>query len=66
LLWNRFGPLFTNDIRCGRASRSLGFRRCQRYLDVVRVKLSSEMVYVWRGVDHGGEALAGFVDRSRH
>ena len=34
-------------------------------LDEMYVKLSGEMVYLWRAVDHEGEVLESYVTKSR-
>jgi putative transposase len=56
--WNRFGPMFAADIRRQRISRMRGFRQWRWHLDEMYVKLNGEMVYLWRAVDHEGEAYA--------
>ena len=63
--WNRFGPLFAADIRRQRVSRMRGFRQWRWHLDEVYVKISGEMHYLWRAVDHEGEVLESFVTRTR-
>ena len=65
LWWNRFGPLFAGDIRRQRVSRMRGFRHWRWHLDEMYVKLSGEMVYLWRAVDHEGEVLESYVTRTR-
>ena len=56
--WNRFGPMFAGDIRRQRVSRMRGFRHWRWHLDEMYVKLTGEMVYLWRAV-----LLAGAVIR---
>jgi putative transposase len=63
--WNRFGPLFASDIRRQRVSRMRGYRHWRWHLDEMYVKLSGEMVYLWRAVDHEGEVLESYVTRTR-
>lgn len=65
LWWNRFGPMFTGEIRRRRVSRMRGFRHWRWHLDEMYVKLNGEMVYLWRAVDHGGEILESFVTKTR-
>lgn len=65
LWWNRFGPLFANDIRRQRVSRMKGFRHWRWHLDEMYVKLNGEMVYLWRAVDHEGEILESYVTKKR-
>ena len=52
LWWNRFGPLFAGDIRRQRVSRMRDFRHWRWHLDEMYVKLTGEMDYLWRAVDH--------------
>lgn len=57
-LWgNRLGPMFAADIRRQRVQAMRGVRHWRRHLDEMHVKLSGEMVYLWRAVDHEGEIL---------
>jgi len=46
LWWNRFGPLFADDIRRQRVSRMKGFRQWKWHLDEVYVKINGEMHYL--------------------
>ncbi len=62
--WNRFGPMFAGHIRRQRVSRMRGFRHWRWHLDEMYVKLSGEMVYLWRAVDHEGEVLESFVTKT--
>src|SRR3954463_8771576 len=63
--WNRFGPLFSADIRRQRVSRMRGFRQWRWHLDEMYVKVNGEMRYLWRAVDHEGEILESFVTKER-
>ncbi len=63
--WNRFGPLFAADIRRQRVSRINGFRHWISHLGEVYVKISGEMHYLWRAVDHEGEILESYVTKKR-
>lgn len=65
LWWNRFGPLFAADIRRQRTSNMRGSRHWRWHLDEMYEKLSGEVVYLWRAVDHEGEILERFVTKSR-
>ena len=62
--WNRFGPLFANEIR---KRRIVGMKssRWQWHLDEVFVKINGERHYLWRAVDHEGEVLESFVTKTR-
>jgi putative transposase len=64
LWWNRFGPLFAGDIRRQRVSRMRGNRHWRWHLDEMYVKLNSEMVYLWRAVDHEGEVLESYATKT--
>ena len=65
LWWNRFGQMFAADIRRQRVSRMRGFRHWKWNLDEMYVRLSGEMVYLWRAVDHEGEVLESYVTKTR-
>lgn len=65
LWWNRFGPLFAGEIRRQKLSRMCGFRHWQWHLDEMYVKISGEMRYLWRAVDHEGDVLEPFVTTTR-
>lgn len=57
-LWvDRFGPLFAGKIRSRRASHLRQITQWQWHLDEVFVKIRDEQHYLWRAVDHEGEAL---------
>ena len=63
--WNRFGPLFTAEIRRRRVNCMRGFRHWRWHLDEVFVKISGERHYLWRAVDHEGEILESYVTTKR-
>jgi putative transposase len=63
--WNRFGPLFSADIRRQRVSRMRGFRHWKWHLDEVYVKINGETHYLWRAVDHEGEILESYATKAR-
>ena len=63
--WNRFGPMFTADIRRQRVSRMRGFRHWQLHLDEMYVRINGGMVYLLRAVDHDGEVLESYVTKAR-
>ena len=62
--WNRFGPLFANEIRKRRAE-GVRSSRWRWHLDEVFVKINGERHYLWRAVDHEGEVLESFVAKTR-
>jgi len=61
--WNRFGPLFSADIRRQRVNRMCGFRHWRWHLDEVYVKINGETHYLWRAVDREGEVLESFATK---
>jgi putative transposase len=65
LWWNRFRPIFASRIRRRRTRRMRAFSNCQWHLDEVFVKINGEIHYLWRAVDHEGEALESFVTKTR-
>ncbi len=63
--WNRFGPMFAAEIRRKRVQRMRAFAHWRWHLDEVYVKISGEMRYLWRAVDHEGEVLESFATVTR-
>jgi putative transposase len=63
--WNRFGPMFTAEIRRRRVDRMRNCRQWRWHLDEMYVKINGEMHYLWRAVDHEGEVLESFVTKTR-
>ena len=63
--WNRFGPLFTREIRKKRISHPQNYSNWKWYLDEVFVKINGETHCLWRAVDHEGEVLEAFVSKRR-
>ena len=55
-LWNRFGPMFTAEVRKRRVRHS-SYSQWRWHLDEVFVKINGETHYLWRAVDHEGEVL---------
>jgi putative transposase len=62
--WNRFGPMFANEIR-KRRIEGMKSSRWRWHLDEVFVKINGERRYLWRAVDHEGEVLESFVTKTR-
>jgi putative transposase len=62
--WNRFGPMFANEIRKRRIHRQ-SFSQWRWHLDEVFVRINGETQYLWRAVDHEGEVLEAFVTKRR-
>ncbi len=65
LWWNRFGLMFTAEIRRRGVNRMRRFRHWRWHLDEMHVKMSAKMVYLWRVVDHEGKVLKNFVTKKR-
>ena len=63
--WNRFGVVFTAEIRRGRVQAMRAFRHRRWHLDEMFVKINGVKHYLWRAVDHEGEVLESFVSRTR-
>ena len=64
--WNRFGPIFASEIRKKRAQRLRVWPQWQWHLDEMFVKISGEMHYLWRAVDHEREVLEAYVTKTRN
>ena len=58
--WNRVGPMFAGEIRKRRVRGGNG-SNWRWLLDDVFVRINGERHYLWRAVDHEGEALEVFV-----
>lgn len=63
--WNRFGPIFAADIRRKRVQALRPFPQWRWHLDEMYVKISGEIHYLWRAVDHEGEVLEAYVTKTR-
>jgi putative transposase len=63
--WNRFGPMFASEIRKKRIHPSHNYSNWKWHLDEVFVKINGETHYLWRAVDHEGEAIESFVSKRR-
>ena len=57
--------MLAGDIRRQRVSRMRGFRHWRWNLGEMSVKLSGEMVYLWRAVDQEGEVLESYITTVR-
>lgn len=60
--WNRFGPIFANEIRHRRKGNHSNWRW---HLDEVFVKINGERFYLWRAIDHEGTVLESYVSKRR-
>jgi putative transposase len=64
--WNRFGPMFAAEIRRKRVDHMRAYTKRRWHLDEVFVKINGEKHYLWRAVDHEGEALESFATKTRN
>src|SRR5260370_829368 len=62
--WNRFCPMFAGEIRKRRVARMRGYPQWRWHLDEVFVKVNGHLCYLWRAVDHEGEAFEAVVTAS--
>ena len=62
--WHRFGPMFASEIKKHRI-KGMRSGRWRWHLDEVFVKINGERLYLWRAVDHAGEALENDVTKRR-
>ena len=63
--WNRFGPLFANEIKKRRIRH--GFASKWRWhLDEVFVKINGDQFYLWRAIDQQGEELEAYISTRRN
>lgn len=63
--WNRFGQIFSVEIRRNRTAAMRAFTHRRWHLDEVFVKISGVKHYLWRAVDHEGEVLESYVTKVR-
>lgn len=59
--WNQFGPLFAAEVRRRQSEGMRSVSRWHWHLDGMFVKIRGETHYLWRAVDHEGEALESYV-----
>ena len=62
--WNRFGPLFSAEIRKRRIHHG-SYSNWRWHLDEVFVRINGEMHYLWRALDHEGEVLEVLATKRR-
>ena len=63
--WNRFGPMFSSEIRKKRSQSMRQNPQWRWHLDEVFVKINGKQHYLWRAVDHEGEVLESYVTKRR-
>ena len=61
---NRFGPLFSSEVRKRRV-RHGSYSTWRWHLDEVFVRINGETHYLWRAVDHECEVLEVYVTKRR-
>ncbi|WP_022698169.1 IS6 family transposase [Euryhalocaulis caribicus] len=64
--WNRFGPMFADEIRRKRSQQMRAVPQWRWHLDELFVKIRGETHYLWRAVDHEGEVLEAYVSKKRN
>jgi len=64
--WNRFGPMFSAEIRRKRVQQLRAFSKWKWQVDEVFVKVNGNRHYLWRTVDHEGEVLEAVVTKLRN
>ena len=62
---DRFGPFFAANIRKERSHDIRQVTQWRWHLDEVFVKIAGETHYLWRAIDHEGEALEAYVTKTR-
>ena len=62
--WNRFGPLFSSEIR-KRRIRHGSYSLWRWHLGEVFVRINGKTHYLWRAVDHEGEVLEVLATKRR-
>ena len=62
--WNRFGPLFSSEIRKRRIHHG-SYSLWRWHLDEVFVRINGKTYYLWRAVDHEGEVLEVLATKRR-
>jgi putative transposase len=57
--------MFAAEIRRKRVQKMRAFTHWRWHLDEVYVKITGEMHYLWRAVEHEGETLESFASKAR-
>lgn len=65
LWWNRFGPMFTDEIRRKRVQAMRQFTHWRWHLDEAFVRNNGERHYFWRAIDDEGDILESFTTKPR-
>ncbi len=64
--WNEFGPMFAAEILRKRVQHLRAYSKWKWHVDEVFVKVNGKRQYLWRAVDHEGEALEAVVTKRRN
>ena len=65
-LWDRFGPMFSAEIRRKRFQQLRAFSNGKWHVDEAFVKVNGKRRYLWRAVDYEGEVLEAVVTKPRN
>lgn len=63
--WKRFGPIFAAELRKRRQLRGQ-YSLWRWHFEEVFVRINGEQHYLWRAVDHEGEALEVYASKTRN
>lgn len=63
--WNRFGPIFAEELRRKRVDGRRGRNHWRWHLDEVFLKINGITQCFWRAVDREGEGLESVVTKTR-
>lgn len=56
--------MFAAEIRRRRVHHMRAFKRWQRHLDEMYVRMNGEMLHLWRAIDQVGEFLESYAPRN--
>jgi len=65
VLWNRFGPMFSAEIRMKRSASMRAHIQWRCHLEEVFVRINGAAYYLWRAVDDEGPVFEAFVTKKR-
>ena len=63
--WNRFGPMFSAEIRMKRSASMRAHMQWRCHLEEVFVRINGAAYYLWRAVDDEGPVFEAFVTKKR-
>ncbi|MEH6477442.1 MAG: IS6 family transposase [Sneathiella sp.] len=64
--WNRFGPMFTVEIKKKRSASMRSSPQWKWHRNEVFIRIIGELHYLWGAVDHEGEVLEALVTKKRN